>query len=519
VNLPPEILTVLTHFAPLFNQRIWPKAPLLAIGALLATGRRTVASALQIMGHGNNRHFTNFHRLLNRDEWSSLQAGRIVLLLILTLLPVVSPLGLAVDDTIERRNGRKIRAKGCYRDTVRSSQKQVVRCYGLKWVVLAVLVPMPWRNRCWALPVPAALAKPARKAERRNHKSSIDWARQLAPQERRWAPGRRVVLVTDGGFASVALAGACRPHDITLICRTKLNAAFHDSPIEPPPGRRGRKPTKVLREPSPRQQAADPQAPWAEVMVAWYGSREQVMRELTGMGLWTAPRVKPLPLNYLVTRDPSGTHRDAAYFCTDGTVPPDELLGYVVARWGLEVTFAEMRGHLGMETQRQWSDLATTRTTPVLLGLFSVVSVLAVRWHGLGELKVSDSACYVKAEPTFADCLALTRLKIWQNRIKPDPAAPGDPLKLPEPLWNAVIEALSRAAYGQSPNKDTNFYYRSVVPKVAREIRTILARPRSRRGPSPDRNELEDRPPIGRCPNSRSPEHVRPSRLRTASRA
>ena len=222
--------------------------------------------------------------------------------------------------------------------------------------------------------------------------------------------------MADGGFASVALATRCRRHDITLICRTRLNSAFYDNPIDPPPGRRGPKPTKGARQPSPRDQAAAPDAAWAEVEVSWYGGRRQVMRVLTGMGLWTGRRLKPLPLNYLMTRDPSGSHPDAVYLCTDGKLPPGEVLAYVVRRWSLEVTFAEMRSHLGMETQRQWSDLAIARTTPVLMGLFSLVGVLAIHWHGRGELTACGSAWYAKGEPTFSDCLALTRQKIWRNQ-------------------------------------------------------------------------------------------------------
>ena len=446
MDLPPEILTVLAHFAPLFASRTWPKALTLAVGALLATGPRTVASALRVMGQGDDAHFTNYHRLLNRDVWSCRLAGRVVLGLILTVLPDGVPLVLAVDDTVERRNGRKIHAKGCYRDAVRSSQKQMVRCYGLKWVTLAVLVPMPWGTRWWALPVLSALATPPKKAGRRVHKSSIDWGRQLALQVRRWAPGRRIILVTDGGFASVSLATKCRRHDIALICRMKLNTVFYDNPLDPPPGRRGPKPRKGARQASPMQQAADPHAAWDEVEVPWYGGRTQVMRVLTGIGLWTAPHLQPLPLNYLITRDPIGTHRDAVYVCTAGTMPPSVVLAHVVRRWSLEVTFAELRAHLGMETQRQWSELAIARTTPVLMGLFSVVSVLAMQWHGRGELMGCGSAWYAKTEPTFSDCLALTRQKIWRNQNQTGSLTSGDLLQLPKPLWEAVIQCLSRAA-------------------------------------------------------------------------
>ena len=137
-----------------------------------------------------------------------------------------------------------------------------------------------------------------------------------------------------------------------MICRMRLDAAFYDNPLDSPPGKRVPKATKGTRQLNPRQQAADAKADWREVEVSWYGGRRQVMQVLGGMGLWTAPRVKPLPLNSLITRDPSGTHRDAVYFCTEGWLDPATVLGLVVQRWSLEVTFAELRARLGMETQR-----------------------------------------------------------------------------------------------------------------------------------------------------------------------
>lgn len=446
VDLPPDILAALAPFAPLFAERTWPKAQLLAAGALLTPGRRTVASALRVMGHADRRDFCNYHRLLSRDRWSCLGAGRVLLGLILAVLPADAPLVLAADDTVERRNGRRIRAKGCYRDAVRSSVGHPVRCFGLRWVVLSVLVPMPWGGRAWALPVLTALSPPARRGGKRAHKTAIDWARQLALQARRWAPGRRVVLTLDGGFASVALAAACRRHGIALVCRLKINAALYDPPVEPPPGRRGRKPKKGPRQPSPERRAASADEVWSEVEVAWYGGRPKAMRVLTGLGLWDAPRIEPVPIRYVVARDPEGAHRDAAYLCTDVELPPARVLEYVVQRWSQEVTFEEMRAHLGMETQRQWSDRAIARTTPVLLGLYSIVCLLAMRWHADGSLTAHRSAWYAKGEPTFSDCLAMSRGKIWRDRNKPGSAAAVETIQLPVPLWEAVIQCLSRAA-------------------------------------------------------------------------
>ena len=186
MELPPDILSILAHFAPLFATRTWPKAQLLAVGTVLTIGRSTVASALPVMGRGQERDFTNYHRLLNRDAWSCRLAGRILLGLILVVLPAGVPLVLAADDTLERRNGRKIRTKGCYLDAVRSSRKHLVKCFGLKWVTLSVLVPMPWGGRVWAPPVSTAPCPPALKGPRpkgeRAHKTTIDWAKQLTMQ-------------------------------------------------------------------------------------------------------------------------------------------------------------------------------------------------------------------------------------------------------------------------------------------------------------------------------------------------
>jgi hypothetical protein len=392
VDLPPDIVAALLPFAPLFADRPWAKAQLLAVGALLATGRRTVASALRVVGLGGERHFTNYHRLLNRDAWSCLTAGQVLLGLVLAALPTDAPIVLAADDTIERRNGRRIRAKGCYRDPVRSSKTHPIKCFGLKWVVLAVLVPVPWGGRPWALPILTALHWPEGKGPRRGHKSAIAWARQLALQVRRWVPDRPLLLVLDGGFAAVELAHDRRRHRVTLVCRLRIDAALYDPPPPPTPGRRGPKPTKGPRQPSPKRRAADPATAWQAVEVDWYGGRRQPMRVVSGTVLWHTVHLAPVPIRWVLARDPAGAHRDAAYLCTDEHLAPGAILGYVVQRGSLEVTFEEARAHLGVETQRQWSDRAIARTTPVLLGLYSVVTLLATRWHEAGALVAERSA-------------------------------------------------------------------------------------------------------------------------------
>jgi hypothetical protein len=147
-----------------------------------------------------------------------------------------------------------------------------------------------------------------------------------------------------------------------------------------------------------------------------------------------------------LVRDGAGELPDAAYFCTEERFLPVEILKYVVQRWSVEVTFEEARAHLCLETQRQWSDLAIARTTPVLLGLFSLVTLLAVRWHQAGLLVAEQTAWYEKECPTFSDCIRLARQQIWRSRIAGSLPPTADVLQLPETLLEAVIHGLSSGA-------------------------------------------------------------------------
>jgi hypothetical protein len=416
-HLPDAIIQVLALFAPLFSDRVWLHAQVLLLGAMLTPGARTVTAALRAMGLARERHFTNYHRVLNRTSWSARQGGRILLgVLITLLLPPGATVVFGADDTLERRAGRQIKAKGCYRDAVRSSKKQVIRCFGLKWVSMMLLVPVPWSRRVWALPFLTALCWPADKGGRRRHKTSIDWVRQMMQQVRRWWPGRRLVLVVDGGFAAVSLALACVKHRVAMVSRLRWNAALYHPPGPQPPGKRGRKPLKGKRQQSLRGWAERSDTPWETVEVDWYGGQRKKLWVFSHIALWYTPSLPPVAIRYVLVADPEGKLRMEAFFCTDLQATPVEILQWVVRRWSVEVTFEEARAHLGVETQRQWSDQAIARTTPVLLALFSLVTVLALQLAQDKPIPVPVTAWYHKAEPTFADCLALVRRHLWRAR-------------------------------------------------------------------------------------------------------
>jgi DDE superfamily endonuclease len=274
--LPEAIVLILAPFAPLFSQRVWGHAQVLLLGAMLTPRARTVTAALRTMGLAAERHFTNDHRVLNRATWSARQGSRILLGVLITLLvPPGATIVLGADDTMERRSGQKINAKGCYRDAVRSTKKHVIHCFGAKWVSMMLLVPVPWARRVWAWPCLTTLCWSAEHRGRRRHKTSVDWVRQMMPQVRRWLPGCRLVLVVDGGFAAVALALACVKSRVAMVARLRQDAALYHPLGLQSSGKCGPKPTKGTRQRRWQEWAVRSDTPWETVEVAWYGGQRK----------------------------------------------------------------------------------------------------------------------------------------------------------------------------------------------------------------------------------------------------
>jgi hypothetical protein len=309
-----------------------------------------------------------------------------------------------------------------------------------------ILVPVPWSQRVWALPFLTTLCWPEGAGRRAAHKTAIDLARQMVLQVRRWLPERELILVTDGGFAAVDLAHACQRYGVIMICRLRLDAALYHPPEPRSPSRRGPKPKKGPRQRRLTEWARRSDTPWEEVEVDWYGGRRKPMQVVCRTGLWHRRGHDPVAIRYVLARDPEGEQPDAAYLCTDEGVAPERILKYVVQRWSLEVTLEEARAHLGLETQRQWSDLAIARTTPVLLGVFSVVTLAALRCHEAGLLSAEQTAWYVKEQPTFSDCLRLIRGRIWEARISGTSEDGADVIQLPRRIVEAIVHGLSSAA-------------------------------------------------------------------------
>src|SRR4051795_838052 len=199
--LPCGFAPLLLAFAPLFRARLWERAQLLLLGAILTPGQRTICSVLRVVGLNADTHFQNYHRVLNRARWSSRAASRIFLGLLGQAFAPSGPILVGLDDTIERRWGRKIQARGIYRDPVRSSRSHFVKTSGLRWLSLMLLAEIPWAGRMWALPFLTVLAPSKRYHQKRlrRHKTLQDCVRQMILALRRCVPERPVLLVVDSG--------------------------------------------------------------------------------------------------------------------------------------------------------------------------------------------------------------------------------------------------------------------------------------------------------------------------------
>ncbi len=450
-DLPQAIIHVLRQFELAFSERVWEWAKVLLIGAILAPGTRTVASVLRVMGLSQERQFQNYHRVLNRDRWSSRALSRILLrLLVRTFVPVDQPVVLGLDDHIERRRGAKIAAKGSYRDAVRSSKSFFVKTSGLRWVSMMLLAPIPWAQRVWALPFLTVLAPSERYHQERElrHKALTDWARQMIAQVRHWLPNQLLVVVADSSYAALELLAACAgwPQPVTLVTRLRMDAALSDPAPPREPGQKGAPRKKGARQPSLAHRLDNPATIWTAVTVRWYGGTTRPVELASGTAVWYHSGKPVVQLRWVLIRDPLGIFEPQALLSTDQRVTAQQIVEWFVLRWQLEVTFEAARAHLGVETQRQWADLAILRTTPALLGLFSLVTVFAHQLLQGRDLAVRQAAWYQKALPTFSDTLAFVRQQLWPVSISWLSADQPDVVIIPKALFERFTDTLAYAA-------------------------------------------------------------------------
>ncbi len=284
---------------------------------------------------------------------------------------------------------------------------------------------------------------PRRVSERlgKRHKTVAMWAHQMISLVRRWLPDHSIKLMGDTAYSVLELGLHAQHQQVTLVTTGRLDAVLHEPPPERTRHTIGRPRVVGKRLPALEQVLQDPETVWQKLTLDWYGEGERTLEICTGTALWYRYGSDPLPSRWVLTRDPSGKRPPKAIFSTDPTQSAEQIISDFMKRWSLEVTFEEGRAHLGIETQRQWSDLAIERSTPLLFGLYSLVTLFGQALHPDGCVPVAQAAWYRKQAATFRDVLAVVRRHVWGQRTFP--TSPTDPGVVLVP--RSTLERLSLA--------------------------------------------------------------------------
>jgi hypothetical protein len=445
VILPPEAHALAQILALHFTNPTYQRLSTLLVGALLTTGRRTVANILRTLRHLAPGHRTAYQRVLSRTPWSALELGCALAAFILRHLVPAGPVVLVGDDTVDGHTGKHVYGKARHRDPVRSTHTFTAWRYGHKWVVLAILVKFPFATRAWALPILIDLyrSKDDTIKRRRPHRTCAQLMCRLLRLLLIRFPDRTFIFVGDSGYGTHAVARFCHRHRgrLTLVSKLHPDANLFDPP--PPYTGTGRPRVKGDRRKKPREAVAAATT-FTRRRVGWYGGGTRRVETLDGTGHWYKSGAGLVPVRWVFVRDMTGTHRDEYFFTTDTHLSPPRVIGHYCGRWNIETTFQEARSALGLESTRGWCAKTVLRAGPCLLGLYTVVAVL---FAALPESKRTGGVSWPgKATVTFSDALCAVRRWLWAEAILPQAGNRTALQKLPEPVRELLLTTLAPAA-------------------------------------------------------------------------
>ena len=442
--MPCELMSFVIAFGPLFSKPVFNRVKALVTGAILSPRSRTVTNALRVMGLSQEKHFQNYHRVLGRATWNSLGVSRILLKLLVKTFNLSEEIVIGFDDTVERRRGKQIKAKGIYRDAVRSSKSFFVKTSGLRWLSFMLLTEVPFARRVWALPFLTVLCPSERYDKERGirHRKLTDRARQAILLIGSWLPQLELVFVGDSSFAAIDLLGAVRAK-ATVVSKLRLDAALYRKAKPRRSGQLGRGRKKGKRLPTLQAVIANRQTKWKSVTTKnWYGEKNRRIEIASGKCVWYHVGKEAVPIRWVIIRDPSEKFETQALFSTRVEARPKQIVEWFVKRWQVEVTFEEARRHLGIETQRQWSAKAINRITPCLYGMFSLITMMAQELDKGGKLKIRSAAWYQKEVATFSDAIGCVRQHLWEKRSFQTSPNEEEMIKIPRPYLECLTDTL-----------------------------------------------------------------------------
>ncbi len=448
-KIPYAVRVLLDGFSKEFSPSVWQMFLSLLTAAVMIRGRRTIWRLLRFSPRASTGHFSSYHRVFSHRRWSSYALAKRLALAVVARFAQEGPLKLVGDDTVSQHRGEKVYGKGCHRDAVRSSHQHLVYRWGHKWVVLALRVRIPGTTRTWALPMLVALYRTPPESLKAGvvHKTPSELMRGLLAVWMRWFPQRKVVFAGDSSFATHELAGFASRHRrkrLALVSKFPPTAVLHERPPQRKPGQKGRPRVVGKRLPSPQEVVAST-GKRKRLTVKWYGGGTRRIEVVSGVGHWYRQGQGLVQVRWVYVRDLTGSHRDEYFFSTDINMSIKRTVETFIGRWDIEVTFEEMREHLGLETTRGRCRQTVLRVEPCLFGLYTLIAY----WFAHLPKKNRETihvAWVGKTSITFSDALVSVRYNVWEDYLfqRPNKSRPFE--KLTTHMRNTILHALALAA-------------------------------------------------------------------------
>jgi len=444
--LPPLFHQLLDEFVPAFAYAPSLRSFLtIAVGWILCSNARTTTGVLRAAGTEASKSHDAYQNFISKAKWDMEALWKTVCFLAVKLVVKKNaPILLAGDDTVCKHWGRKIWGAGVYRDAVRSSKKHVAYCWGLNWVVLCLIVPMPlMKDRHIALPILARLNPKEPKAKNKGRGSkrkqtTVTLMTDMVSLVAGWFPERCFLFCGDGAYASVAKR---LPENAKLVSRARKDAALYALPAPPKKGTRGRRPKKGKRLPCPEKLAPSHKKMWTPVTLTLYGKKES--RLLWSIrALWYEVYPDAL-VTIVIVRDPSGKRPDEYFFSTDPAMHNNQTVLTYATRWAIEVLFRECKQYFGMNDPQSRTQPAVLRTTPFCLLLNALVKLWFVLEKSNGSIPASQpDAWYThKSSSSFQDMLFALRCFYWENRFFGRSTSHDDPQQIVRLMINSLCRS------------------------------------------------------------------------------
>lgn len=390
----------------------------ITLGWILCSGKRTMTGMIRSAGTQATKSHDAYQGFFSKAQWDMETLWELLMSILCNILPNDKPILLVGDDSLIKHYGRKIWGAGLYRDAVRSSKKYPAYAWGLNWVVLTMVVELPFlHGHRVALPIMARLNPKAPASKKKGQGSAkkhttvslmSDMIHRIATR----MPERRFVFCGDGAYASVAKQ---LPDNVQLVSRIRKDAALFSRPTPKRTHGPGRPRKKGNRLPSPQDIAPADHKNWLVVKLNLYGKivRRQVFQ---AQALWY--EVSPdRPVNIVIVRDPQNACADEFFFTTDLALSPAPIVYIYTGRWPIEVVFRESKQYLGIQDSQAKKQQAVLRTTPFCLWLNSLIKVWFILQSKDRKIVVPKHDPWYPSKTTisFQDMLNALRRTFWTN--------------------------------------------------------------------------------------------------------